>query len=89
MRQIALIIVACCLCLAAHAQLNRDVLNSYLEDVRTYEQAVNDIVKDGRYQNGISAMTDLISALLNAKISLCGFLHSIGQKTMYGLFMTM
>ena len=61
MRKIALIIVACCFCLAAHAQLNRDALNSYLEDVRTYEQAVNDIVKDGRYQNGISAMTDLIN----------------------------
>ena len=48
-----------CLCISVNAQVNREALKSYIEDVKIYEKAVNNL-KIGKYKECISAISTLI-----------------------------
>lgn len=46
--------------MAVSAQVNKEALANYIEDVKVYERAITNIVKDGQYEEGVSALTLLI-----------------------------
>jgi len=60
MRRILLFFVVSWLYLTISAQVNEEGMAAYINDVKVYEQAINKIVKEHRYDEGISLLTTLI-----------------------------
>lgn len=46
--------------MTAVPQLNKEAVAAYIEDVKAYEQAVNNIVEDCQYEKGVAVLTTLI-----------------------------
>lgn len=60
MKRILLLYIFCCISLIVNAQLNKEAVDAYKDDVEMFEQAVDCIVKKGKYDEGISILTTLI-----------------------------
>lgn len=60
MKRVLILFLVCCLSPIANAQLNKESLSAYIDDIKTYEQAVSYIVKEGKYEEGVSTLTTLI-----------------------------
>ena len=45
---------------AVNAQINKEALTDYIEDTKVYERAVYDIVREGKFEEAISALSSLI-----------------------------
>jgi len=60
MKRIGYIIVVCCLCLSARAQLNQQTVDAYIADVKAYESAVKDL-SGGRPAQAVATLNDLIA----------------------------
>ena len=53
-------IVVSSICNMANAQLNKEAMRAYIDDVKAYERAIDKIVKERKYEDGISLLTELI-----------------------------
>ena len=60
MKRLLFLLSVCCLCMASNAQLNNDIVAAYVNDVKVYERCAKYILKEGKCQEGISTLTDLI-----------------------------
>ena len=60
MKRVLFLIAVCCGCLVANAQLDKKSLETYIDDIKVYEQAVVKIVKELNYEEGVSTLTTLI-----------------------------
>lgn len=60
MRRILLFFVIGSISYLSYAQLNNKAVKAYIDDVKVYERAINNIVKEGKFEEGISLLTDLI-----------------------------
>lgn len=60
MKRILLLCVISCISLIVNAQLNKEAVDAYKDDVIMFEQAVSCIVKTGKTDEGISMLTTLI-----------------------------
>jgi tetratricopeptide (TPR) repeat protein len=60
MKRLLSLIMVCVLYLTADAQLDKEAVASYIDDVKAYEQAVKYIVKDHQYEDGVAVLTALI-----------------------------
>lgn len=60
MKRIGYIIVVCCLCLSARAQLNQQTVDAYIADVKAYESAVKDLT-GRRPAQAVATLNDLIA----------------------------
>lgn len=60
MKRALLLIIVYAFCWRTAAQVGKESLSAYSDNVNNYEQAVTDIVRDHKYEEGISALTTLI-----------------------------
>lgn len=60
MKRILSLIMVCALYIAAVAQLNKEAVAAYIDDVKAYEQGVKYIVEDRQYEQGVTILTALI-----------------------------
>jgi len=60
MNRIGYVIVVCCLCFTASAQLHQQNIDAFIADVKVYESAVKDIT-GGRSAQAVVTLSDLIS----------------------------
>ena len=60
MNRIGHIIIACCLCLTASAQLHQQAVGAFIADVKAYESAIDDITS-GRPAEAVATLNDLIA----------------------------
>jgi len=59
-KRILLFFSICATSLITNAQLNKEVFEAYIDDVKMYYQAITDIIREHKYEVGISALTTLI-----------------------------
>lgn len=60
MKRIFFFVMSCTMFIAANAQLNKEAVAAYRDDVKAYEQAIRSIVQDHQYEKGIAILTELI-----------------------------
>ena len=60
MKRIFILVMLCALFMTAAAQLNKEAVVAYIDDVKAYEQAIKNIVEDRQYEKGVAVLTDLI-----------------------------
>ena len=60
MKRILSLFMVCVLWITADAQLNKEAVSAYIDDVKTYEQAIKNIVEDRQYEKGVAVLTTLI-----------------------------
>ena len=60
MKRILSLIMVCVLYITAVAQLNKEAVAAYIDDVKAYEQGVKCIVEDRQYEQGVTILTALI-----------------------------
>lgn len=61
MKRILLFFAAICFCLMVNAQLDKEAMTAYIDDVKAYERAIANIVKEDRVEEGIAGLTALIN----------------------------
>ena len=60
MKRLLFIVMLCVLWITADAQLNKEAVTAYIDDVKAYEQAIKNIVEDRQYEKGVVVLTTLI-----------------------------
>ena len=60
MKRITSLVIVCALYMSAAAQLSEEAVAAYIDDVKAYEQAINLIVEDHQYEEGVSVLSALI-----------------------------
>ena len=60
MKRAVISLLACCLSYVSYAQLNKQAVADYRANVKSYERAVHDIVKNGQPARGVDTLTALI-----------------------------
>lgn len=60
MKHVFSLVMLCALYMTASAQLNKEAMTAYVDDVKAYEQAISYIVENGQHEKGIAALKTLI-----------------------------